>query len=70
MYVVIIDCSGELIFLSCQSTFVYAKCIVVMNCHIICVLHHLQIELNNIFLLFIVFVKKCGGMTIAIKVEF
>ena len=43
---------------------------VVMNCHIICILYHLQIKLINNFLLFIVFVKKYGGMTIAVKVEF
>ena len=42
----------------------------VMNCHIICILYHLQIKLINNFLLFIVFVKKYGGMTIAVKVEF
>ena len=43
---------------------------VVINYHIICNLYHLQITIINNFLLFIVFVKKCGGMTIAIKVKF
>ena len=43
---------------------------VVVNCHILCILYHLQIKLINNFLFFIVFVKKCGGMIIAIKVEF
>ena len=43
---------------------------VVINSHIICILYHLLIKLINIFLLFIVFVKKCGGMTKAIKVDF
>ena len=43
---------------------------IVINCHIICILYYLQIKLINNFLLFIVFVKKCGGMTKGIKVEF
>ena len=36
---------------------------VVIYNHIIYILYHLLIKLINYFLLFIVFVKKCGGMT-------
>ena len=41
-----------------------------IRCHIVCILEQLQMKLINDFLLFNVFVKKYGGMTMAIKVEF
>ena len=41
-----------------------------VRCHIIYILEQLHMKLINNFLLFNVFVKKCGGMTIGIKVEF
>ena len=41
-----------------------------VRCRIICILEQLCMKLINNFSLFNVFVKECGGMTIAVKVIF